>query len=219
VIRFCFDYLSPYAYLAWTQIHAVAARHGRPVEPVPVLFAALLGAAGTKGPAEVPAKRSYLFADCLRSAHRLGVPLVPPPTHPFHPLLALRVSSVELALAERTRLVDALFAAAWGGGASGVHGVEDPGGVAAIATAVGLDGPAVVAAAATAEVKDRLRRETDAAIAGGAFGVPTMFVDGELFWGLDSLANLEQHLRGDSPPELAERARWSTLTSSAQRRT
>src|SRR5512140_3653821 len=95
-IRFCFDYVSPYAYLAWTQIHALAARHGREVTPVPVLFAALLDAAGTKGPAEIPAKRGYVFKDVLRSAHRLRVPLVPPPAHPFNPLLALRVSSLDL---------------------------------------------------------------------------------------------------------------------------
>jgi 2-hydroxychromene-2-carboxylate isomerase len=219
VIRFCFDYLSPYAYLAWTQIGAVAARHDRQVEPVPVLFAGLLGAAGTKGPAEVPAKRRYLVSDCLRSAHRLGVPLAPPPTHPFLPLLALRVTSVDMTSGERTRLVDALFAAAWGGGAGGVHGVEDARSVAAIASGIGLDGAALVAAAATPEVKDRLRRQTDDAIAAGAFGVPTMFDGAEMFWGLDSLPNLEQHLRGEDPTALAERERWSTLTASAQRRT
>ena len=218
MIRFCFDYLSPYAYLAWTQVHRVAARHGREVEPVPVLFAALLGAAGTKGPAEIPAKRVYVFKDCLRTAYRLGVPLVPPPTHPFHPLLALRVSSADMEPAARTRLVDALFAAAWGGGASGVHGVEDPAGVAAIASAVGLDGAALVAAAGSAEVKERVRAQTDAAIAAGAFGVPAMFVDGELFWGLDSFDNLEQKLRGEMPPALAEMGRWAGLAASAQRK-
>jgi 2-hydroxychromene-2-carboxylate isomerase len=218
VIRFCFDYLSPYAYLAWTQVHRVAARHGREVEPVPVLFAALLGAAGTKGPAEVPAKRVYVFKDCLRTAHRLGVPLVPPPTHPFHPLLALRASSVDMDAAARRRLVDALFAAAWGGGASGVHGVEDPASVAAIASAVGLDGAALVAAAGTTEVKERVRVQTEAAIAAGAFGVPAMFVDGELFWGLDSFDNLEQKLRGETPPAFAEMGRWAGLAASAQRK-
>ena len=56
-IVFHFDFLSPYAYLAWTQIHAVAARHGRTVTPVPTLLAALLAHGATKGPAEIPAKR------------------------------------------------------------------------------------------------------------------------------------------------------------------
>ena len=75
MLRFHFDYLSPYAYLAWTQIHALAQRHGRTVEPVPTLFAALLAHGGTKGPAEIPAKRIYVFKDALRTARLLGVPL------------------------------------------------------------------------------------------------------------------------------------------------
>ncbi len=53
-LRFCFDYLSPYAYLAWTRMPALAARHGRAVEPVPVLLAGLLNALGSVGPAEIP---------------------------------------------------------------------------------------------------------------------------------------------------------------------
>ena len=96
MIRFHFDFISPYAYLAWTQIHALAARHGRSVEPVPVLFAALLDHHGTKGPAEIPAKRRYLMFDVVRKARALGVPIGPPPAHPFDPLLALRVASVPM---------------------------------------------------------------------------------------------------------------------------
>ena len=52
-VTFYFDYISPYAYLAWTQIHRLAERNGRGVDPVPVLFAALLDANGQKGPAEI----------------------------------------------------------------------------------------------------------------------------------------------------------------------
>ena len=47
-LRFCLDYLSPYAYLAWTRMPALAARHGRVVEPVPVLLAGLLNALGSE---------------------------------------------------------------------------------------------------------------------------------------------------------------------------
>ena len=68
-LQLYFDFISPYAYLAWTQVHALAARHGRPVQPVPVLFAALLDANGQKGPAEIPRKRVWVFKDTLRHAH------------------------------------------------------------------------------------------------------------------------------------------------------
>jgi len=214
-IRFCFDYVSPYSYLTWTQIHALAAHHGREVTPVPVLFAALLDSAGTKGPAEVPPKRLYTFKDCMRAAHRLRVPFAPPPSHPFNPLLALRVSSLDLAPLRKRALIDALFAAAWGGGT----GIEGPEHVTSVATSAGLDGPELVAQASAADVKNRVRAQTDEAIAKGAFGLPSIFVgEGELFWGLDSFANLEQYLRGDEPDMREALESWRTLEASATRR-
>jgi 2-hydroxychromene-2-carboxylate isomerase len=204
-VRFYFDFVSPYAYLAFTQIHAVASRAGREVELTPILFAALLDAHGTLGPAEVPAKRVYIFKDILRGAHALGVTLAPPPAHPFNPLLALRAASTEMSPGERKRLVTGLFAAVWGGG----PGVVEASVVARIATEAGLDGDAVVRLASSPEAKQRVRERTDEAIALGVFGVPTTRVDGELFWGLDALAHAERRMRGDDPvtPELLARVR------------
>lgn len=212
MLRFHFDYLSPYAYIAHARLGPLAAAHGRAVELVPVVLAALLGAHGQLGPAEIPAKRTYVFKDVLRTAHHLGLPLLPPPAHPFNPLLALRVSSLPMDAATRERLVRGLFAATWGGG----PGVEDPAVVARIAAEAGLDGPATVAAAATA--KDRLREQTDAAIAAGVFGVPTVIVDGEPFWGYDSFSHIDRFLRGEDPIDEAAIARWSDLPATAGRR-
>lgn len=209
-LRFYFDYISPYAYLAWTQVHALAARAGREVEPVPVLFAALLDAHGTRGPAEVPARRHYLIRDTLRTAQRLGVPFAPPPAHPFNPLVALRVTT----LAPQRALIDALFAATWGGGG----GIAEPAQVARAASAAGLDGDALIAAAATPEAKDRLRAQTGDAIDAGAFGVPTIVADGELFWGLDALPNLEAFLRGELAIDPARLAAWDALPVAAERK-
>ena len=115
-VRFLFDYISPNAYIAWTRIHDLARRAGRSVEPVPVLFAGLLQAHGLKGPAEIPAKWRWMLRDILRKASELGIDLEPPESHPFNPLLALRVSSLELAVEPRRRMIDALFRAVWAGG-------------------------------------------------------------------------------------------------------
>jgi 2-hydroxychromene-2-carboxylate isomerase len=213
-LRFYFDYVSPYAYLAWTQIHAVAARHGREVDPIPVLFAGLLAAHGTLGPAEIPAKRRYIYRDAIRTALRLGVAFEPPPAHPFNPLLSLRVSSLAIATDQRRALIDALFAATWAGGG----GIAGPADVARAVQRAGLDGEALVAAAAGDEAKQRLRRDTDEAIAAGAFGVPTIIADGELFWGFDSLANLEAFLRGDAAIDADVTAQWESLPAAATRK-
>ncbi len=213
-MQFLFDFISPYAYLAWTQINALAERHKRSVEPVPVLFAGLLNAHGHKGPAEIPAKRRYVFVDCCRKAHRLGLPpLTPPPTHPFNPLLALRAAAYPCDPLQQRRFIDALFAATWTGGG----GIETEQAIAAQAAKAGLDAAAVLAYATSEPAKTALRRCTEEAIARGVFGVPTVLLGQELFWGTDSLDHLEDYLLGKDPvpPDLL--LKWQDLRPSAVR--
>lgn len=186
-LDFAFDFISPYAYFGWCGIHAVADRHGYQVRPVPVLFAAMLNHHGQLGPAEIPAKRHHTFMDCQRTARRLGLPFAPPPAHPFNPLLALRVASLPQAT---DALITALFQEVWAGG----RGVTEPEVVAAVAAAHGI--PDAIERAAEPEAKAAVRTATEAAIARGAFGVPTVWVGESLFWGHDSFANLEEHLAG-----------------------
>src|SRR5215203_6187873 len=152
-VRFYFDYISPNAYLAWTQLQALAERHHVVIEPVPVLFAGLLQAHGQLGPAEVPAKMRWMWKNTLRKAALLGVAPNPPAFHPFNPLLALRVSSLTLSPCEKWMLIDALFDAAW---VRSLH-IAEPLVVAQIADRLGLDGARLIAQAQEAEPKARLR--------------------------------------------------------------
>jgi 2-hydroxychromene-2-carboxylate isomerase len=214
-VRFLFDYISSNAYLAWVELPKIAARYGAAIEPVPVLFAGLLEAHGQLGPAEVRPKALWMARNNLRKAALLGVRIEPPRHHPFNPLLALRVSGLPMPEERRRALIGALFEAVW---ADGLH-VSDPDTVAAVAARAGLDGPAIVAAAGEPAAKARLRADTDAAIASGVFGVPTMQVGGELFWGYDDLPYLELHLAGKDPLDAAEAAKWNRgVTASARRR-
>jgi 2-hydroxychromene-2-carboxylate isomerase len=203
-LAFYFDFISPYAYLGWTQIHALAARHGRGVRAIPVLFAALLGHSGTLGPAEIPLKRAYLYKDTKRLAASFGVPFAPPPTHPFNPLLALRIAGVD----ERT--IGPLYNAAWAGGG----GIDSPERVAA---ALGEDAASLLARANEPAAKARLREATDAAIAAGVFGVPTVIGDDELFWGCDSFGHLERFLDGNDPITPRDKEIYRALVPSATR--
>jgi 2-hydroxychromene-2-carboxylate isomerase len=204
-VRFYFDYLSPNAYLAWTQLPAIAGRHGFAVEPVPVLFAGLLEAHGQLGPAEVSAKSRWMVRNNLRKAALLGVAMNPPAFHPFNPLLALRVSSLPLENAAKRALVAALFDAVW---VRGLH-LEDATVVGQIADEVGLRGAALVADAQQPTGKARLREQTDEAISRGVFGVPTMEVGTELFWGYDDFPHLERFLAGKDPLDATALERWS----------
>jgi len=213
-MRFYFDYISNNAYLAWTQLPTLTSKYGVTAEPVPVLFAGLLGAHGQLGPAEIPAKSVWMAKNTARKAALLRVPLNPPAFHPFNPLLSLRVSSLEIGAAERQRLIDALFRAVW---VRGLH-VSEPAVVESIANEVGLAGAELVAAAQQRDCKERLRRQTDDAIARGVFGVPSMEVGDELFWGYDDFPYLELFLAGRDPIDAAA---WRTLappTASAMRK-
>jgi len=213
-LDFHFDFISPYAYLGWTRIHALAERHGATVRPRPLLFAGLLNHHGQKGPAEIPAKRRWVFEDTLRRALLFGVPFAPPPSHPFNPLLALRAT---LAAPEPSRraLIDALFAATWGD--AELRGVDRPETVAHAAERAGLDPEALLERASSPEVKAALKAETEAAIARGVFGVPTVFAGEALFWGLDAFDLLELHLRGEDPLTPEVRARFREIPASAER--
>jgi 2-hydroxychromene-2-carboxylate isomerase len=205
-MRFYFDFVSPYAYLAWTQMMALAREAQRELHPIPILFAGCLKAHGHKGPAEIPSKRRYVAKNIFRVADALGVPLQPPRVHPFNPLLPLRVCSLQMPASTRQRLITRLFEEVWARG----QGVSEAVAVAAIVDEVGLDasGAAAVEEAGHPEVKERLREQTEEAIELGVFGVPTIEVDGELFWGVDALSHVLPFLRGEDPVNLRVVESW-----------
>jgi 2-hydroxychromene-2-carboxylate isomerase len=213
-IRFLFDFVSPYSYLASTQIRGLAERHARDVEAIPVLFAGMLDATGNRGVAEIPAKRENMVWDVVRIARALGVQLEPPATHPFNPLTALRVTGCIADPGARWRLLDAFYRAAW----VESRRLDQPDVVARIADETGHDGRALLELASSTEAKARLRHATEAAVGAGAFGVPTMFVGGEMFWGVDSLPYLDRFLAGEKTMDPAGIARWRAIVPSAVRK-
>jgi len=205
IIRFYFDYESPNAYLAWTQLPELADRYGCTIDAVPVLYAGLLEAHGQLGPGEMPAKGLWMSKNLARKAALLGVPLNPPAFLPFNPLLALRMSVLPLQAMERRALIDALFRAVW---VRGLH-VSDSAVAEQVANELGLAGAALVAQAQSPDVKSRLRRQTDDAISRGVFGVPSMEVGDELFWGYDDFPYLELFLAGKDPLDPTDWQKWS----------
>ncbi len=190
-VEFFFDPVSPYAWLAVEQIDRVIEAGGH-IRCRPILFAALLNANGTKGPAEVPVKRAYVFRDVMRQAKQLKVPFRGPPRHPFNPLAALRAIHAIEGDAERLALARHLLVAAWREGID----IADPDSLSSVLQRHGFDAESVRAASATPEVKLRLRRGTQEALDVGVFGVPTFRLHGELFWGADRINAVLWALKG-----------------------
>ena len=176
---FHFDFVSPYAWLAFERLPQVLQGCSYAVEYRPLLFAGLLQHWGNVGPAEIEPKRAWTFRPVHWLAAQHGIAIDTPAQHPFNPLPLLRLA---LACSEdmrpNRRVVEALFRHAWVGGADAC----DPARLAALTAALAPHhDPAGEA------VKAALRRHTDAAAAAGVFGVPTIELEGRHFWGLDAL--------------------------------
>jgi 2-hydroxychromene-2-carboxylate isomerase len=190
-IDFYFDFSSPYGYLASTAIDALAARHARWVRWRPFLIGALYKQLGYM-PLEQPGKRAYFMHDVPRSARAMGVKLNIPSSFPEALIAPARAVYW---IADRDEAKAGAFAAAafrayWSEGRK----LADPQIVAEIAAAQGFAKEEVLAALNHQAVKDRLKAETDAAIAAGIFGSPFIVVDGERFWGSDRLDQIEKWL-------------------------
>ena len=193
-----FDQVSPYAWLALRDLARIDAA-GVPLRVVPVLFAGLLNAHGNIGPAELPARRAYVFRDVMREAARRGLRFAGPPGHPFNPLLALRTCTALVDEGQPRALAVALVTACWEDGVD----ISDASSLARVADELGLDGAGLLAAAGTAAVKGALAAATAQAVADGVFGVPTFRVDGDagLFWGADRVDALLWRVAGHGVDE------------------
>jgi 2-hydroxychromene-2-carboxylate isomerase len=177
-VTWVFDVISPFAYLSFKQLPQLQ-QLPQPVavEFMPVLFAGLLNHFGQKGPAEIDSKRRFTYRFALWRARKMGISMRMPPNHPFNPIMALRL--IIAAGSTRPvieRVLDAVF----------LHGrdVADVGVIAELAGELGVADPANALQAA--DVKQKLRENTDWAIRQRVFGVPTLIVDDEIFWGHDA---------------------------------
>ncbi|MCC2634208.1 MAG: 2-hydroxychromene-2-carboxylate isomerase-like protein [Ramlibacter sp.] len=189
-ITFTFDFISPYAYLAFEKLPVALQGTSYTVDYRPVLFAGFLKHHGQLGPAEIPPKRDWTYRQVLWLAHANGIPLQMPAAHPFNPLGLLRLA---LACGKdgsvNRHVAEALFRHVWRGGADAADAARLAALQAQLQPARDPAGDAV---------KAELKSNTEAAIARGLFGVPTCEVDGKAFWGFDGLAMLRAYLDGDA---------------------
>lgn len=215
-LYFFFDYISHNAYLAWHAVRPLAARHGLRLTAVPVLFGAMLAHHRQVGPAEVPVKSRWMLWNVLRKARLHDIPIAPPASHPFNPLVPLRVTCAELSDDQRLAVVDRLFRATWAESRPVAEAVT----VHALLAELGLPAERLLTEAHEDAVKHRLRQNTDDALALGVFGVPSFLVRGELFWGFDDLEYLDMFLSGRDPlpSDRAAYAPWLAVRPSIERR-
>jgi 2-hydroxychromene-2-carboxylate isomerase len=189
-ITLYFDVISPYAYLAFERLPLALQGLSYQVIYKPVLFAALLGHHGQLGPAEIAPKRTWTYRHMQWLAREHGIALQVPASHPFNPLSLLRLAVACGRDGACNRYVaHTIFHHVWCSGLEAADPARLDTLAAQLQPARALD---------DASVKAQLRANTQAAIAVGAFGVPSMLVDGQLMWGLEALPMLRQYLQEDA---------------------
>jgi 2-hydroxychromene-2-carboxylate isomerase len=192
-LEFFFDYASPYSYLAAAQVEGVAQRTGAELRWRPFLLGAVFKATGNVSPISNASKAAWLLRDVEEWARYLGLP---PFRMPENLLIhSLKANRLGLVAAEHGRIAPfshAAFRAAFVDGKD----LADPQVLAELARAAGLPPEQALAKAETQEIKDALRRNTDEALARGAFGAPTFFVGDALYFGNDRLMFVERALSG-----------------------
>jgi 2-hydroxychromene-2-carboxylate isomerase len=191
-IDFYFDFSSPYGFLASQKIDALAEKHGRSVDWHPVLLGVIFKETAMAPLTMIPLKGEYSKRDFARSARFHGVEFRMPSKFPIASqapariVLWLKARDPVLAV----RVAKALYRAYFLDDID----ISDPEAALAVAAKEGVDANEARTAIGEPAIKELLKREVEQAMARGVFGSPYIIVDGEPFWGLDRLPQIERWL-------------------------
>jgi len=185
-LEFFYDYVSTYSYLANSQVETFGAE----VIYRPMFLGAVMKATGNSPPKNVLAKGEYLDVDVARWVERYSIPYKMNPAFPQNTVNALRLALVAQREGHFAQIHQALFDAMW------IYGkdLSDLDCLAELASQAGLS-EARFAEIGTDSIKDELRKNTDEAIARGAFGAPTFYVGDEMYFGNDRFEFIREALR------------------------
>ena len=210
-IHFYFDFISPYAWLAFQALPQTLKGISHEVHYHPVVFGAMLKHHGQLGPAEMPGKRDWTYRQVMWLAKQQGTDLKMPAAHPFNSLALLRLAVAAAGAtgsnaSSNTQgqpnryVVETIFRHVW------CEGLEatDPDRLATLQAHLFSQPSVNFLDPQSAEVKQLLQQQTQQAIDLGLFGVPSMVVDGQVFWGNDALPMLRAYLEGDAWFESAD---------------
>ena len=194
-VEFLFDVVSPTSYLAYKRLPDIAARTGASIVWTPVFLGAVMQGSGNHPPGTVPAKGEYMGRDLVRCAERYGIPFALNPHFPVKTLIIQRTAIVLLEEGSEDALrpfLDTCFQAVW----VEAKNMGSAAVAAEVLSAAGFDPEDLVARAGDPAIKDKLKANTDGAVARGVFGAPTFFVGEEMYFGQDRLDYVEDALAG-----------------------
>ena len=189
-VTFCFDFGSPYSYLAYNYLSPIK-EAGAQIDLKPVLLGGIFKATGNQPPATVQKKGEYMFKDIQRWANKLDISFK---MNPYFPILTVPHMRGAILAQKKDILEDymqSMFDSMWLKGLN----LNDQEILTQVASESGIDPNDFAEGISSDEIKDELRANTQFAIDKGAFGVPTYFLENEMFWGIDSIKFLLESLK------------------------
>lgn len=191
-LNFYFDFLSPFSYFAWLNHKKQLAEFALEITYKPVLMGRLFSHHNFPGPGEIKAKRDYELKKCFRYASQNQIPLSPPRSFPFNPLAIIRTATQSASGSEQSAVIDCIFKSVW---AKGII-LEDPDLIKEIFSENKIDSE-IVERSFNKEAKLELKQNIKDALEANIFGVPTLQIGEEFFWGNDSFEHLKDYLTGN----------------------
>jgi len=189
-VEFYFDFGSPTAYLAHTQLPAIADRTGAQLEYRPMLLGGVFQTIGSTTPVALPPRGDYMSRDIPRCAAHYGVPYESNPHFPVNTLHVMRGAIAAQDDGELKPYMDVVYQAIW----VGQKDMSQPEVIAEVLQSAGMDAQKFAARTQEPAIKEKLKTATAAAVDRGIFGAPTMFVGDEMFFGQDRLDYVEREL-------------------------
>lgn len=192
-VEFHFDFGSPNAYLSWKVVPEIEKRTGTKFQYVPVLLGGIFKATNNVSPVianqGIRNKGEYQFLEIERFVKKHGLSKFK--FNPHFPVNTLQIMRGAIAAEVENILpkyMDAVMAAMWEDGKK----MDDPDVIKAVLDAAGIDGAHILARTGEADVKAKLVANTENAVERGAFGIPTFYVDGDIYFGKDRLRDVEE---------------------------
>lgn len=200
-VELIFDFVSPNAYLVWWPLRDLVRRTEAELDVLPVFLAGMHRLTGNAPPmirdAEVKGKNDYAMLEMRRFVARHNLSKFKMNSKfPFNSILLQRMLYAADQDGRGVQFAEALLPSIWEQDLD----VTDPEAVGAAVAAAGFDAQDLFTRAQSDEVKQGLVDNTQAAVDRGAFGIPTIFVDGEMFFGKERLDQVEEELTRTSRP-------------------
>ena len=189
-IEFYFDFGSPTAYLAYTQLQLIAERQKTNLIYCPILLGGVFKATGNNPPASVPAKGKYMMVDLQRYADKYKVPYKRNPHFPVNTLSLMRGAVSYQEDGDFLKYVNVIFQNMW----VNPKNLNDHEVLEKVLMENNFDIDDFMKRISDQNVKNKLISNTENAVKKGAFGAPTIFIGDEMFFGQDRMEFVENSI-------------------------